>query len=75
MQHAKKLKDYRTPSNHKVFISPDLTKKQMEGDRKLQDELYARRNRNEDVIIHRGRIVNRNTNQASENRANTDNVE
>ena len=53
-----KLKNHRTSNDKKVFIVPDMTKAQLEADKKLNEELYRCRNNNERVIIRRGRIVN-----------------
>ena len=57
LKNATKLKNHRTPNDKKVFIVPDMTKAQLEADKKLNEELYRRRNNNERVIIRRGRIV------------------
>ena len=43
----------------KVFLTPDMTKKQLEDDRNLRDELWSRRNNGENVFIRRGEIVSR----------------
>ena len=64
--NAPKLKDYRTSRNKRVFIAPDLTKLQQEEDKKLKDELWARRNRGERVVIRRGRIITLDTNVSRE---------
>ena len=61
LRDAKKLKDFRTPENKNVFISPDLTKMQLEVDKKLKEELWRRRNNNENVTIRRGKIINLST--------------
>ena len=67
ISNASKLKDYRTASNNRVFIRPDLTRKQQEEDKKLRDDLRRRRNQGENVIIKHGRItqVERGNNQVA----------
>ena len=57
LKNASKLKSYRTPNDKRVFILPDMTKMQIEADKKLNDELWRRRNRGERVVIRRGRII------------------
>ena len=46
-------------SFERVFINPDLTPKQQVEAKKLREELNARRDRQEDVIIHRNKIIPR----------------
>ena len=56
-----KAKDLRNMSDYKhVFINPDLTPVQQKADKLLREELKRRRASGEDVIIRRGKIVNRN---------------
>ena len=57
LQNSRKLKDFRTAENKKVFIVPDMTKTQMETDKKLNDELWSLRREGVKAIIRRGRIV------------------
>ena len=57
-QNAHKLKNYRTATGKKIFISPDMTRMQREENKKLNDELWLRRGRGERVHIYRGKIVN-----------------
>ena len=60
LQNSFKLKNYNGPTNDKkVFLTPDMTKKQLEVDRNLRDELWSRRNKGENVYIRRGQIVSR----------------
>ena len=60
LQNSFKLKNYNGPTNDKkVFLTPDMTKKQLEDDRNLRDELWSRRNNGENVFIRRGEIVSR----------------
>ena len=60
LQNSFKLKNYNGPTNDKkVFLTPDMTKKQLEDDRNLRDELWSRRNNGESVFIRRGEIVSR----------------
>ena len=61
LRNAFKFKNYSLPNNKKVFLAPDMTKKQLEDDRKLRDELTARRSNGEDLIIRRGKIIVRPT--------------
>jgi hypothetical protein len=44
-----------------IYINPDLTAKQQQEARDLRTELKVRRENGEDVIIRRGKIVNRNS--------------
>ena len=60
LQNSFKLKNYNGPTNDKkVFLTPDMTKKQLEDDRNLRDELWSRRNNGKNVFIRRGEIVSR----------------
>ena len=40
-----------------VYINPDFTEKERVHNRKMRDELKARRNSGEDVVLYRGKIV------------------
>ena len=53
LQNSRKLKDFRTAENKKVFIVPDMTKIQMETDKKLNDELWSLRREGVKAIIRR----------------------
>ena len=56
LQQATKLRKSSTWNN--IFISPDLTPKERELNRKLRQELKARKDADEkDLYIIRGRIV------------------
>ena len=44
-------------SNNKIFLTPDLTKQQLEADRALRETLRFRRNNGENVSIRKGKIV------------------
>ena len=57
LQNSFKLKDVPPTNDKKVFLTPDMTKKQLEEDRILRDELWSRRNRGENVFIRRGVVV------------------
>ena len=58
---AKELKDERNSIWKKVYITPDLTFKEREENRKLRTELNARRENGEkDLMIRNGRIVKGN---------------
>ena len=54
---AKKLRQSTDPISKKLYINPDLTQKQKEIDRELREEMWRRRDNNENVIIRRGQIV------------------
>ena len=45
----------------KTQLVSDLTKTQLEVDKILKEELWRRRNNNENVTIRRGKIVNLST--------------
>ena len=56
LQRAKQLKDHM--AFKKVFITPDLTHKQQEVDKKLRDKLKElRTNGSDEYRIKRGKIV------------------
>ena len=57
LRNAYKLKTYVTSSNEKLFIKPDLTRKQQEADKTLRTELRNRRANGESVTIKFGKIV------------------
>ena len=54
----KKFPQYRS-----VFIHPDLTRMQQNKRKQLRLELRGRRDRGEDVVISRNRVVNKKTSQ------------
>ena len=57
LQNAFKLKNFRTETNKKVFITPDMTKQQQAANKKLNDELYALRRQGKSVKIKNGKII------------------
>ena len=57
LMKAKHLRDSVDGNLSKVFISPDLTPKEREANRKLREELKARRDQGENVVIRNGKIV------------------
>ena len=57
LQNSPKLKNYRTATDKKIFIIPDMTPKQQEENKKLNEELWSRRQAGERVSIRRGKIV------------------
>ena len=57
LKNANKLKDYRTPTEKKVFIMPDMTKNQIVENKKLNDELWNLRRANVSAVIRNGRII------------------
>ena len=52
-----KLRKSTNLTAQKIYISPDLTPVQRESERKLRDEMWARREQGERVTIHKGKIV------------------
>ena len=58
LRKASNFRNY-TPdnSNLKIFIAPDLTRKQREEQKKLREELNLRRNNGEQVTIHNGQVI------------------
>ena len=57
---ASKLKEASEEIIQKMFISPDMTFKERNENKKIRNELAARRNRGEkDLVIRRGKIVKR----------------
>ena len=65
LRNSKKLKDFRTNAGKKIFLMPDLTKKQQEENKKLNDELYSLRRAGKQVIINRGKIVDIGSTQSN----------
>ena len=58
LKQAKNLKSCGSETMSKVFITPDLTLQEREENRKLRDELKARRDKGEtDLVIRNGKIV------------------
>ena len=70
-QNAHKLKDYKTAAGKKIFISPDMTRMQREESKKLNEEMWLRRQRGERVHIFRGKIVN-STRASQQNHTRTE---
>ena len=67
LEHSSKLKDYRTPANKKVFISPDLTPNQQRENKMLVEKLWELRAAGKMVTIKRGRIVEQDSTAFSTN--------
>ena len=61
LQNSFKLKNHRLINNRNVFLTPDMTKNQLEDDRKLREELRRRRDNGENVFIRKGQIVLRSS--------------
>ena len=61
------LKGYETPLGKIVMILPDMTPLQLEQNKKLNDEMWRRRNGGENVYIMRGKIVASNRSGPSQN--------
>ena len=60
MEFLSKAKQLRSSQEFsRVFISPDLTKLQLQKSKALRDELKRRQEAGERVIIRRGRIINK----------------
>ena len=59
IKEAKKLKNHSTFKG--VGLSFDKTRKELDQERKLKAELIERRNKGDDVVIHKGLIVLRET--------------
>lgn len=57
LRRAKQLKG--SASHHSVFIRPDLTRSQLESNKRLMEEIKARRKAGEDVFLRKGRIVHK----------------
>ena len=54
----RKSKDLRDSTKYKnVYINPDLTPTQQRENKRLRQELRARRDRGEDVVIRRGQVI------------------
>ena len=54
---AKTLRNSNRSDLQKVYVSPDLTPKEREANKKLRAELKSRRDEGEEVIIRNGKIV------------------
>ena len=57
LREAKNLRDF--DEYHGVYINPDLTKTEREQNKKLRDEVREKREKGEDVVIYKGRIIKR----------------
>ena len=57
LDNAKKLRNSDSPDLKNVFINPDLTVKQKEADKALRAEMWQRREKGENVIIHRSKLI------------------
>ena len=56
-------KNLRSTAHKEVFINPDYTMHEQEIQKKLRDELRARKELNEDVMIFRGKVIRRSEKQ------------
>ena len=54
---AKHLRRSSDPIAKKLYINPDLTKEQRAADKLLREEMWKRRNQNENVVIRQGKLV------------------
>ena len=54
---AKTLRNSSHSDLKKVYVSPDLTPKERDANKKLRDELRSRREKGEEVVIRNGKIV------------------
>ena len=54
---AKTLRNSSRSDLKKVYVSPDLTPKERDANKKLRDELRSRREKGEEVVIRNGKIV------------------
>ena len=68
LERSSKLKDYKTPANKKVFISPDLTPNQQRENKMLVEKLWELRAAGKMVSIKRGRIVEQDSTLPSSRR-------
>ena len=60
MSLLRKAKELRNTSEHRgVYVNPDQTKRQRELSKALRNELRARRDLGEDVVIRHGKIVSK----------------
>ena len=59
LNNARKLKHADKKCLQKVFVANDLTQSQREKDKALRQELKDRKLNGEDVIIYRGRVIDR----------------
>ena len=57
LKNSFKLRSY--PQNNKIGLKPDLTKQQQYEERELRKELSRRKELKEDVMIFRGKVINR----------------
>ena len=57
LTNAKKLRLSEKEICKKLYINPDLTEKQKAEDTKLRSEMWARREKGDNVIIRRGAVV------------------
>jgi len=62
LTNASKLKNVPNENHREVYITPDLTLKQREENKKLREELKRRRENGENVYIRGGRLVEAGTN-------------
>ena len=61
MSLLRRAKELRNTSEHRgrVYVNPDQTKRQRELSKALRNELRARRDLGEDVVIRHGKIVSK----------------
>ena len=59
LTNCKRLADSKRECMKKVFLSADLTQHQRDHNRKMRAELKDRKDKGEDVVIYRGKIVQR----------------
>lgn len=57
LSKAKTLKNSSRSDLQKVYVSPDLTPKEREANRKLREELKVRRDKGDDVMIRNGKVI------------------
>ena len=57
LTNAKKLRSSTRKTAQNIFINPDLTPEQRKEDEKLRSEMWTRREKGENVIIRRGKII------------------
>ena len=61
LSKEKTLRNSRRSDLRKVYVSPDLTSKEREANRKLREELNSRRGNGEEVMIRNGKIFDVNS--------------
>lgn len=57
LRNSGKLRNYNMQNHSKIYIRHDLTRSQLERDKKLLEEFKSRKDKGENVVLRRGKIV------------------